>query len=304
MTIKVGIPQALMYHDFGGLWYDFFRNLNTPVVLSGETNKRILDRGTSLAIDESCLPLKLYLGHVESLLDECSHIFVPRIARFHRDFYLCAKLAGLPDIVRNTFRHYPGQIIAPNIETNSRAGYFQAILSTGRALGHSGPSTYRGFQQALNTWRAVAVSQSAAPAGPKVAVIGHSYILQDAFLGQEIINILISRGVTPITPEQLPAKTFYAEANKFTQDIYWQVSAKLAGAASYFARRTDIAGVILVSSFGCGLDSLTNEYLEHHVFQPSGKPHLIINLDEHTGQAGLVTRVEAFWDLVEWRLRN
>jgi predicted nucleotide-binding protein (sugar kinase/HSP70/actin superfamily) len=302
MTIKVGIPRALMYHDFGELWCSFFRNLNTPVVVSGETNKHLLDRGTSLAIDESCLPLKLYLGHVDSLLSECSHIFVPRVARYHRDFYLCAKFSGLPDIVNNTFRLSPSRIIAPNIETNSRAGYFQAIVNTGRAVGHSGLSAYSGFHRALSAWRS-SIFQPPVPAGPKVAVIGHSYILQDAFLGQEILNILKSRDVTPITPEQIPVKTLYAEARKLTEDIYWQFSAKLAGAASYFSRQPDIAGVILVSSFGCGLDSLTNEYLEHHVFQPSGKPHLVINLDEHTGQAGLVTRVEAFWDLVEWRLR-
>lgn len=59
----------------------------------------------------------------------------------------------------------------------------------------------------------------------------------------------------------------------------------------------------MVSSFGCGPDSLVNEYLEYHVLKPSTKPYMVISIDEHTGNAGLLTRVEAFWDMVERRLK-
>ncbi|HWQ61389.1 MAG TPA: acyl-CoA dehydratase activase-related protein, partial [Negativicutes bacterium] len=135
MTITVGIPRALLYHEFGELWQSFFTNLNIPVTVSGHTTKRVLDRGTCLAEDESCLPLKLYLGHAESLLADCSHLFVPRIVRYHRGYSLCAKFAGLPDIVRNTFRLGEDRVIVPNVDGHRSLSRLNAIRTAAGAVG-------------------------------------------------------------------------------------------------------------------------------------------------------------------------
>lgn len=301
MSITVGIPRALLYHEFGGLWQGFFTNLDVPVTVSGQTTKTVLDRGTSLAEDESCLPLKLYLGHAESLLGACSHLFVPRIVRYHGGFFLCAKFAGLPDIVRNTFRLDAERVIVPNVDGWRPFSRLGAIRAAAGAVGRSAFAGATSFRQAVSAWRAAPVAEAAAAA--KVGVIGHSYILNDPFMGGEILAMLAARGVAAVTPEAVSGRELYAEARRFAPEAYWQLSAKLVGAACLFARRPDIAGLILVSSFGCGLDSLMNEYLEQHLLKDCGKPYLVLNIDEHTGQAGMATRVEAFWDLVEWGWR-
>lgn len=134
MQIQVSIPQAMLYHEFGSLWTDFFRNMGIPVSISSKTNKQLLDRETLLAIDESCLPLKIYLWHVDSLLSQCSHIFVPRIVQCHQNFYFCPKFAELPDIVKNTFRLSSKQLISPNIEKKSLKNQLQAIHATCKAM--------------------------------------------------------------------------------------------------------------------------------------------------------------------------
>ncbi len=92
MPVHVGIPRAMLYHEFGGLWTAFFQHLGIPLTVSDETNQQILDRGTMLAVDESCLPLKIYLGHVESLLPKCTHIFIPRIAGYYNIFFYAPNL--------------------------------------------------------------------------------------------------------------------------------------------------------------------------------------------------------------------
>lgn len=301
MDVHVGIPRAMLYHEFGNLWTDFFQNLGIPVTISNETNQQILDRGTMLAIDESCLPLKIYLGHVESLLPKCTHIFIPRIAGYHPGFFLCAKFAGLPDIVRNTFNISSGQLIAPNIENKSLVTELKAIHTTCQALGVSKTSGYLAYQQAKKSWK----SDLTCPAsGPKIAVIGHSYLLSDAFFCRDILNTLAERGIETITPEHIPSKILYQESATSQSDIYWQLSAKIDGAVRIFSRQPDIRGIIIVSSFGCGPDSLLNEYVEHHILKNSGKPYIIFNLDEHTGSAGIITRMEAFLDLMDWRLKS
>lgn len=301
MAISVGIPRALLFHEFGELWQGFFSNLGVPVSVSAATTKTVLDRGTSLAVDESCLPLKLYLGHAESLLGCSSHLFVPRIACYHRDYYLCAKFAGLPDIVRNTFGLGADRVIAPDVDGRRPLYGVSAVRTAASAVGHSTFAGLTSLRQALAAWHGRPAADGTAAA--KVAVIGHSYILNDPFLGGEILALLAGRTVATVTPDDIPAGVLYAEANRFAPEVHWQLSAKLAGATRHFALRPDIVGLVLVSCFGCGPDSLVNEYLEHRVLKDCGKPYVIINLDEHTGRAGVATRVEAFWDLVEWRRR-
>lgn len=303
MQFKVGIPRALLYHEFGELWTEFFRNMGVSFAVSAETNKRMLDRGTSLAIDESCLPLKVYLGHVDSLLDTCSHIFVPCITQYHPKFHLCAKFAGLPDIVKNTFRLSADQLIAPNIENKSLTAQLQAIYATCRAAGLSPLAGYFTYKKTIKSWKANLNSESKSP-HPQIALIGHNYLIKDAFFYKNIVQVLTSQGADIITPDHIANKILYNESKTFEPDIYWQLSAKIAGAARYFCRQPTVTGIIMLSSFGCGPDSLMNEYLAHHVFEKSNKPYIMINIDEHTGTAGIITRVEAFWDLINWRVRT
>jgi predicted nucleotide-binding protein (sugar kinase/HSP70/actin superfamily) len=304
MDVKVGIPQALLFHEFGGFWLDFFQNIGVPVALSGMTNKQILDRGTSLAIDESCVPLKVYLGHVDSLLATCSHIFVPRVAQYYPDYHLCAKLAGLPDIVQNTFRLVSKELISPNIENKSPTTILKAVHTICQPLGLSALTGHRAYHQTLKQWKGDIPIKSDQPAKARIAVIGHSYIIKDVFFNNDIENFFKSQNVDITTPSDIPSKRIYEEAKAFRQDIYWQLSMKIAGATRYFCQQTDISGIIMVSSFGCGPDSLVNEYLEHHILRQSDKPYMVINIDEHTGNAGLITRVEAFWDMVIRRLNT
>ena len=63
----IGIPRALMYHYYYPAWQAFFRELGQVVLLSPETNKEILDQGVKAAVDDICLPFKVYYGHVLSL---------------------------------------------------------------------------------------------------------------------------------------------------------------------------------------------------------------------------------------------
>lgn len=297
MKIQVGIPRALLYHEFGGLWTEFFRDMGVPFTVSNETNKHMLNRGTSIAIDESCLPLKVYLGHVDALLDTCSHIFVPRIAQYHHKFHLCAKFAGLPDIVSNTFRLSANQVIAPNIENKSLATQIHAIYATCRAAGVSPFDGYFAYKRSIKSWKADLNSEIQCT-NPQIALIGHNYLIKDVLFCREIIRTLASHGASIITPDHIADKILYNEAKAFKPDIYWQLSAKIAGATRYFCRQPNVAGIVMVSSFGCGPDSLVNEYLAHHVFEKSNKPYIVLNIDEHTGSAGVITRIEAFSDLV------
>ena len=82
--ITIGIPRALLYHKYGDLWEQFFINLHLNVIVSPLTNKEILSEGLSRTIDENCLPMKIFLGHVHYLNGRVTHLFIPRITSLQK----------------------------------------------------------------------------------------------------------------------------------------------------------------------------------------------------------------------------
>lgn len=75
---------------------------------------------------------------------------------------------------------------------------------------------------------------------------------------------------------------------------------KTLGTAFYYLENSKVDGVIHVASFGCGPDSLVGEILEKRQKQYK-VPILYLNLDEHAGESGFNTRIEAFLDVLEGR---
>lgn len=303
-AITVGIPQALLYHEYGTVWVEFWRNLGLNTYISPPTGKSTLDQGVALAVDESCLPLKIYLGHVQALLAPCTHLFIPRLV-CHRPGgrYYCAKFAGLPDIVANTFPEAGGRLLAPLVDAEQHLAGLKPYWAF-RSLGISPGRAALAYRQALDAARAQRRPRPVRAAGqPAIALLGHSYVVQDPVLGGMIAHILRQCGAVVFTCEHIPPPALTAAVRTWPQ-IYWQLSARLAGAVHYYARQPDIDGVILLSSFGCGPDSLVNEFLAQRILASQGKPHFLLTLDEHNGTAGLATRLEAFVDLIQRRRRR
>src|SRR5690554_4014161 len=103
LVFKIGIPRALMFHYYYPAWENFFQELGMEVILSPETNKKILDDGVKRAVDDLCLPFKVYYGHVLQLIDKVDYIFVPRLISLGDKNAVCPKFMGLPDMIRAAF---------------------------------------------------------------------------------------------------------------------------------------------------------------------------------------------------------
>ena len=60
----------------------------------------------------------------------------------------------------------------------------------------------------------------------------------------------------------------------------------------------DIDGIVLVSAFPCGPDSMTNDAVTRCI---KGKPMLSLTVDAQSGTAGLETRIESFIDILTYQ---
>jgi predicted nucleotide-binding protein (sugar kinase/HSP70/actin superfamily) len=94
---------------------------------------------------------------------------------------------------------------------------------------------------------------------------------------------------------------FYAK--DFEGALYWTFARKLIGTAMLIVDQQNIDGVIYISTFGCGVDSVVEDIVEKYIRKNSNIPFMLLTLDEHTGEAGINTRIEAFVDMIKWRDR-
>ena len=68
--MQVGIPRAMSYYSYFPFWFGFFEDLGIEVVISDRTTKETMSRGSALVVSETCLPIKVYVGHILNLLDK------------------------------------------------------------------------------------------------------------------------------------------------------------------------------------------------------------------------------------------
>ena len=103
MKIKIGIPRGFLYYRDYILFKNFFEGIGCTVLLSAPSNRSIIEDGKKLAVDESCLPFKIYLGHVKYLENKCDYMLVPRICNYGKKKRVCMRFNGIYDVVHNLF---------------------------------------------------------------------------------------------------------------------------------------------------------------------------------------------------------
>ena len=81
--------------------------------------------------------------------------------------------------------------------------------------------------------------------------------------------------------------------------MYWPNGQKILAASRLIRKNNNLFGVYL-GNFRCGPDSFLTHYVREEM---KGKPYLHLEVDEHSADAGLVTRLEAFLDSLEGYLK-
>ena len=76
----IGIPRAMSFYHNYPFYYGFFNDLGIKIILSDVTTKQTMSEGAGLVVTETCLPIKVYIGHILNLINKGVHtIFVPSL---------------------------------------------------------------------------------------------------------------------------------------------------------------------------------------------------------------------------------
>ncbi len=298
----VGIPRGLLYYRYGTLWEAFFKALGVQVLLSPPGSRGILESGAALAPDEGCLSLKMFIGHVDALVGRCDMIFVPRYSNYGYTEFFCTRYESIYDQARNIFRSSGQRFIACNIDAMNGSPEPRAFERFGTELGFTAResrSAWKEASRALEKQRKEterAQKERAKQPGMKVLVAGHSYVLSDPYMGKPILDCLEAAGAVALRADAADPEASRRACARFSPTCRWITSGEVVGGVLLWRDQAD--GIILVSAFPCGPDSMTNELLVRRI---KGIPVLTMVLDTQSGTAGVETRIESFLDIIRFQ---
>ncbi|MHC4737745.1 MAG: acyl-CoA dehydratase activase [Planctomycetota bacterium] len=320
----IGIPMALVNWQLLPLFSQFFKLLGFNVVLSGRTDKRIIRMGVETVTAQTCFPVKVAYGHIAELIEkQVDYIFLPSIVSMTANFpmnrhnQLCPYVQSFPYQARTAFADKlngsPGPDKKPSeigrtkiLIAPIRMGEGQKLLrktftELGRQLDVSASqvrkvikqsfSIQRSFEDVLKQKGAEILSQTGAEQKLFV-LISRPYNGCDEGLNLQLPKKLAELGVQAIPMDMLNIASAEIADESLHRQVYWTYGQKILRAAEIIKKDPRLFAIYL-SNFGCGPDSFLMTFFKDIMAQ---KPCLQLELDEHSADAGVITRLEAFFE--------
>jgi predicted CoA-substrate-specific enzyme activase len=303
----IGVPLALHGVGWGVFWAHLLAGLGWRVVLSPPTDESLARLGIASMSAETCFPVKVFHGHVRWLLDRAETLFLPNVITLpgpHGERgLLCPYVEGSQYMVKAALGIPEARVLRPTLHLaegpDEAARDLRAALPSSRrlpaarvaALVRDAWSRQQAFSRSLEEIGEAALA-AAAPGEPVWLVSGRPYNLYD-----ERCNLALGRHLAGLGVTAIPMDCLALDGEDLSDfpGMYWGLGARVLRAARRVARTPNLFGVHL-TNFGCGADSFVEHFYRHAT---DGKPSLVLELDEHSAVAGLLTRLEAFRNVVD-----
>ncbi|MFW6356608.1 MAG: acyl-CoA dehydratase activase [Spirochaetota bacterium] len=307
----IGIPRALMlYWQQFPYWRTFFETLGFRVVVSRASDRGLVATSLENINAETCFPVELATGHVLDLFERgVDYVFLPFVVDTPAVEgnptvnYNCPWVQTYPFMIRASLQgdERADRLLIPTIHMRYRpkvlrdamTDFATARLGVGRRAVKAALVTADAAQRAFETAcrvRGEEVLASLPEGKESVVLLGRPYNSGDPELNLRVVEKLIGLDVMPIPVDFLPLD----EVEIFPQYsmMCWPNGQKIMAAAKYVADHPSLNAVCM-SNFRCGPDSFIHHYIREEL---RAKPYLQLEVDEHSADAGMITRIEAFLD--------
>jgi predicted CoA-substrate-specific enzyme activase len=308
----IGVPMILHNHEFFPFWNAFLSELGFRVVTSDPTNKKIIREGVENVIVESCFPVKLAHGHVLNLIDKgLKTIFLPSVinikspSKIVSNTFVCPYAQSFPYTVKGSidFSEKGVKVLSPVVYFGQGEELtLRNLCDFGKRIKRSKGEIKKAYEIAkevqsefykkcLEAGREYLTSIKEGQKG--MVIIGRPYNSFDPGANLNIHKKLMDLGVFPIPYDMLPIMEG-AEEDEDLKDMYWGYGQKILRAAKFVKANPNLFA-IYITNFGCGPDSFITHFFKKII---TGKPYLQLEIDEHSADAGIITRLEAFLDSI------
>jgi predicted CoA-substrate-specific enzyme activase len=309
----IGIPRTLHFYDLFPYWRTFFAELGIDVVLSSATNPSIARRTRELAIAETCYPAKLVYGHTAELLaHKPDFIFAPSLLnrentspnQEENTYCLFIRAAGHMVGAAADLDFGDTRLVTTPLHMQWDRFKERELACLAKELGVPQRRVSAADQTALEAQRQFyqqirsvgrEVLEHLDPDQPSIVLVGRPYTLADGEVSQDLPYKLRKLGVLPIPLDFLPVDK--VDVSKHYDHMFWRSGQDILAGALIIRDDPRLHG-IYVTSFNCGPDSFVISYFRRLM---EGKPFLELEVDEHSGDAGIMTRCEAFLESLQRR---
>lgn len=323
---KIGIPKALFFLEFIPFWRTFFENLGFEVIISDKTNKYTVRSGCEKVSADVCFPIKVAFGHIMNLLSkDVDFIFLPSIINMKKDYnfsqenYACPYVQALPYMIKANFnfaksldlRHLrmdqeidnnqksPKLITLPLHFQRGKKSLLKELFPLKKILKVKKEKIRKAFDLAEKCQNEFYGSLQ--KTGEKVlselkgdekglVIVGRPYNTCDPQLSLDLPKKLLDLGALAIPLDFLPQKPLDEDLKRI--NMYWKYGRSILSATNVIREHKNLYPVY-VTNFGCGPDSFILHFFKKNI---KPKPFLQLELDEHSADAGIITRCEAFLD--------
>ncbi len=292
----IGIPRGLFYEEYGYLWKCYLEKLGLNVKESIPTNKEIIRLGNSYATSEMCFSLKITLGHIAYLQNQVDYILLPRIDNFGIDNQTCTNFLLLYDLAKNIFS---ASFLSYNINELKKETEEKGFMKIGKQLGKKEEECKIAYQEAKEKEKERKRKKIKRNKNllekekKKILLLSHPYNLYDPFLGEMVAKKVKKRGFSVLYSDAFEEEEMLKQSQNLSKNLYWYESRKNMGALMFLKNKID--GIIFLTTFPCGLDSLVNEL----AMRKESFPYLNLIMDDSDAFAGMDTRIESFLDILE-----
>ena len=294
--MKIGIPRALIYWKRPHFWELFFENLGFEVLLSPQTNKEIVEIGVKISDPETCFSNKVYFGHLKWLEGKIDYLFVPRLKTNEEKLEFCPKFFGLPDLAKIFVKN---SILTHNFDERKET-FEKSVIALAEKLGKKENEIKKTLANALLQEKICKEKEKnfffekINSKKKKIIIVSHPYNLYDEYVNLRIAERLKNLDIEPIFITEVICRE-----DNFFSDIgfHWEFGKEIMTKINQVLK-FKLDGAIQISSFACGCDAVLKEFIEKK-FKNAKIPFLYLIIDEHTGEAGFQTRLEAFIDTLK-----
>jgi predicted CoA-substrate-specific enzyme activase len=308
---KIGIPRSLVFYELFPFFYQFLITLGFQPVLTGQTTRKTIEQGAEVSVADTCLPVKVALGHIRCLIEQgITDIFIPSVITVppDNDFFdrcfVCPYVQTIPYMARAVFGKKVN-IHAPHIHFDRHDKHaYNSLIDFASRHGIAVSRARQAIREAFEYQGTIALKlrdlgkQVLDSVETAFVVCSRPYNGYDLGLNLDIPKKIRDLGIPAIPIDCIPID--FSTIKEDFYNMYWHYGQRILAAGEAIRKNEHLFAVYL-SNFSCGPDSFLTKFFKEKMGE---KPFLLIEIDEHSGDAGFITRCEAFHDSIKGAQRT
>lgn len=300
----LGIIRSPHFYEWFPFWKGFWQALGVEVKVAPPPDRRQFEKGTRFLRVETCLPMKVMAGQIRALMDSgVRTIFHPAVlsekpmAEGGRPMEHCPYIQASSQFFKGSF---DAQWLEPVISYGYDPESFrEEHLCVAERLGAGRNEAAQAFEHGMEAQESFQAEirqagrhflDSLGDDEQALVVLGKPYHTAEPFLNMNLGSLFQRLGI-----KALPGDSFPLEGFPTRNPITWKHQLTMITLARAIARDHRLFPV-MITFFGCGPDPFTVRHIKESL---KGKPLLMLEMDEHSSRAGIMTRLEAFLDHIK-----